>query len=422
MNLRIAIALLTVFNATAQARIWTAKDGRTMEAQIVSADLDSVQVIMDNGAFFDIPFASLSASDVDFASNYVPPTSLEVPHIQEAVYTIKIGRSSGTGFLAQVNGLAYLYTNQHVIAGADRSDIVAMNTTGNRLAIGPLEIDPQSDVARILVPKREGLRFAKVAELDDEIICYGNSEGEGVVTRNKGTILGLGGEKVEVSAEIVPGNSGGPIVDRFNEVVGIATYLKRGFDEDEDKDDDEDEQDDKESDWTRKGTRYAKTRRFGLNMMSERTYMPIDWNTYTRLSRACEEDEEAVRIWSKLTVDILYQPLGTWNARNYPDRDSIRNTINVQNRESEVRKKFSGDTITASRLTSINRSIQETLQRQFDTSARQLMRELEDTRRDIKRYNLVYYVERNQELSDFVDYWRENLVRSAGSKAVFSFR
>ena len=55
----------------------------------------------------------------------------------------------------------------------------------------------------------------------------GNAGGESVVNPLQGAVVGIGADRIEISAPIEPGSSGSPIIHlRSGKVVGVATYLK----------------------------------------------------------------------------------------------------------------------------------------------------------------------------------------------------
>jgi len=139
--------------------------------------------------------------------------------------------ASGSGFLCNSEGQTYIYTNAHVISGnpglkiADSrgnsyQDIEYVEAAGKGFANG--------DVVRLKLktPRQRALRLSEQQVLhDQDVMALGNSQGEGVVTVLRGEIAGVGPDKIEITADIVQGNSGGPIVDEETfEVVGISTY------------------------------------------------------------------------------------------------------------------------------------------------------------------------------------------------------
>ncbi|WP_395741476.1 trypsin-like peptidase domain-containing protein [Prosthecobacter sp.] len=162
---------------------------------------------------------------------------------------IKTNNGSGSGFIAKANGKTYIYTNAHVICGTLGSfttKIVSVQTASGRTIPVPYELelsdvnDPTTDsgledVARFPIVLKDGESAYEISELDPNIamsakvIAYGNSLGGNVVTSLPGTILGLGNDRLEISCDIVPGNSGGPVVlEQTKKVIGISTYATNG--------------------------------------------------------------------------------------------------------------------------------------------------------------------------------------------------
>jgi hypothetical protein len=213
----------------------------------------------------------MTTAQIPAASNVARTTPAPVAGASfdaSCLIIIKTDHDSGSGFIAQVDGKTYVYTNAHVICGTPEgftSKIESIKTASGRNIPTPYEIelsntyDPNSshgleDVARFQVTLKEGETAYALAETDfsisinQRVTAYGNSLGGDAVTSLDGAVLGLGKDRIEVSCEIVPGNSGGPIVlTDTKQVIGISTYLDAG----------------KRDIWTR-GTVFEKVRRFAV--------------------------------------------------------------------------------------------------------------------------------------------------------------
>lgn len=181
---------------------------------------------------------------------------------------IKTDKGSGSGFIARADGATYIYTNAHVIcgtAGAFSSKIVSIKTaTGIDIPI-PRELELSDmkssstengleDLARIPVTVEGNQAVYEISGLNtdftisDKVVAYGNSLGGEVFTSLEGIIVGLGSDRIEISCDIVPGNSGGPVVmEQTKKVVGLSSYLIGG----------------KRNIWI-SGTRFEQVRRFAL--------------------------------------------------------------------------------------------------------------------------------------------------------------
>ncbi|MDB6078742.1 MAG: serine protease, partial [Akkermansiaceae bacterium] len=90
----------------------------------------------------------------------------------------------------------------------------------------------------------------------------GNSGGGGTVGHERGKVLGVGPESIEIDATVIQGNSGGPVIDAVTHAaLGVVTHLTAA-----------------RTDLWAKETRFAGVRRFGCRL--DRTWkwkkMPID--------------------------------------------------------------------------------------------------------------------------------------------------
>ncbi|NNJ71295.1 MAG: trypsin-like peptidase domain-containing protein, partial [Kiritimatiellales bacterium] len=189
------------------------------------------------------------------------------------------GRSSGSGFIARMDGKTYLFTNQHVIMGADK--ISFKTATGNVLRPRSVELSTTRDIARLLLAEEDGLEVTRNLSMGVPIAVFGNSEGGGVATQLYGEITGVGADVVEVSAEFVKGNSGSPVLNLGKEVVGIASFVRYSR---------------KKKDT--EGTRFEnQTRRFCYRL-TDMEWTTVNWKQYNKrygkLYRTNEEMTESI--------------------------------------------------------------------------------------------------------------------------------
>jgi serine protease Do len=145
-------------------------------------------------------------------------------------------QSEGSGFIVRADG--YIYTNFHVVEGADRIDVKLKD--GRDFQAKIVGTDEKTDVAVIKI-EATNLPVALFADSDavrvgqfafaigapfklDYTFTYGVISGKG---RSK--LLATGGYSIsdylQTDASINPGNSGGPLCDIDGKVVGMNTLI-----------------------------------------------------------------------------------------------------------------------------------------------------------------------------------------------------
>jgi Do/DeqQ family serine protease len=145
-------------------------------------------------------------------------------------------QSEGSGFIVRADG--YIFTNYHVVEGADRIDVKLKD--GREFQAKIAGTDEKTDVAVIKV-EATNLPVAQFADSDavrvgqfafaigapfklDYTFTYGVISGKG---RSK--LLATGGYSIsdylQTDASINPGNSGGPLCDIDGKVVGMNTLI-----------------------------------------------------------------------------------------------------------------------------------------------------------------------------------------------------
>lgn len=137
--------------------------------------------------------------------------------------------SAGTAFL--IDGKGYLVTNAHVIKG---NAAVVTNDQGDEFKASIISLDREKDIA-ILKIEDEDYKAVKSlpygfkkdnTDLGEEIFTLGYPRNE--IVYNMGYLsakTGFNGDTLscQVQLNVNPGNSGGPIINKNGEVVGILT-------------------------------------------------------------------------------------------------------------------------------------------------------------------------------------------------------
>jgi S1-C subfamily serine protease len=149
--------------------------------------------------------------------------------------------SAGTGMVLSSDG--EILTNNHVINGAT-SVTVTVVSTGRSYKADVVGTDPSEDVAVLQLRDASGLTTANIGKssgvsVGDKIVGVGNAGGTGTMRASSGTVSALNqsitatdetgqdSEKltglIEVKADIVSGDSGGPLYDASGAIVGMDT-------------------------------------------------------------------------------------------------------------------------------------------------------------------------------------------------------
>ncbi|MCU1585670.1 MAG: hypothetical protein JWM49_2226 [Microbacteriaceae bacterium] len=154
--------------------------------------------------------------------------------------------AAGTGLILTSNG--EILTNNHVVDGAT-SITVTVASTGTSYTASVVGTDPTKDVAVLQLSGASGLTPATTAASTkpataDAVTAVGNANGTGTLSQASGTITALnqsitaagdGGSNpealtglIETNADVVPGDSGGPLYDSSGAVIGIDTAASSG--------------------------------------------------------------------------------------------------------------------------------------------------------------------------------------------------
>ena len=187
-----------------------------------------IKVELENGEDGSFPFSPgenpFNAPDEDFNRFFGMPFGRpQQPQPQ-------IGQ--GSGFFVTADG--YVFTNAHVVKGANKIDVTLDN--GQVIPATLVGADPNTDIAII---KLEGKNFPFLSfgnsddlEIAEEVIAIGSpfaleaSVTRGIVSGKKRQLQISDYEDfIQTDAAINPGNSGGPLLNLRGEVVGINTVI-----------------------------------------------------------------------------------------------------------------------------------------------------------------------------------------------------
>ena len=142
----------------------------------------------------------------------------------------------GSGVILRSEG--YIVTNNHLIRGADRIDVILQDGRGARAEV--VGTDPDTDLAVLRIELRQlpALRIDQSIEMrvGDVVLAIGNPFGVGqtvtmgIVSATGRSRLGLNTfeDFIQTDAAINPGNSGGALVNADGQLIGINTAIFSG--------------------------------------------------------------------------------------------------------------------------------------------------------------------------------------------------
>ena len=141
--------------------------------------------------------------------------------------------SQASGVAVAEDGRHYLYTARHVVFDKKNNDalpkkLYATTLQGENHAIdlSKLEVpDDNHDAVRIELQKpvcRE-LRLAnRKPRYGETLFVFGDARGAGVMCADAGKVMAIGPLEFEHDVDTIKGMSGGPVVDRYGNLVGLC--------------------------------------------------------------------------------------------------------------------------------------------------------------------------------------------------------
>lgn len=156
------------------------------------------------------------------------------------------GEGMGTGMVLTDDG--QVLTNYHVVQGSEKVSVTVADS-GRTYNARLLGADAERDVALLQLDGADKLATVTVSEaaarLGDTVYAVGNGNGQGFLTRLDGKVTGVNrsidvsegvmfgptvklDDLIETDADVVPGYSGGPLLDAGGEVIGLTTAASFG--------------------------------------------------------------------------------------------------------------------------------------------------------------------------------------------------
>jgi serine protease Do len=213
-----------------------AKDGTPGDV-LINAFAISTQNLLANQGFHDLvtnkkrnivePATSVPKIKISLNRKLSAiPIQADVNSTRAGVVTVFAGNGHGSGFFIGKSG--YLLTNEHVVREAKFVKIKLV--TGREILGDVIRTDARRDVALI---KAEDVEIAGLPTNSNELSIGSDVYAVGTpldkklsTTITKGIISAYRSEDgmsfIQSDVQILPGNSGGPLLDSFGNVAGIA--------------------------------------------------------------------------------------------------------------------------------------------------------------------------------------------------------
>jgi len=146
-----------------------------------------------------------------------------------SVVTIRTNVAQGTGFI--INEEGYLVTNAHVLTSANQ--VSAITSNKQILSANLIGYDSNLDVALLKIPGNyDKLELANSDNIQtgEKVIAIGNPLGlqfsvsEGIVSAVHRPGINNQEIYIQTDAALNPGNSGGPLINKKGEVIGINNF------------------------------------------------------------------------------------------------------------------------------------------------------------------------------------------------------
>jgi hypothetical protein len=232
-------------------------------------------------------------------------------HRRDLVLVEGKSESGGSAFITHIKGRKYLVSNAHVMAGIKPFSLRPLD--GSRLQVGPAIIAVGRDLfAFAVVDGGPGIPTAdsveSEAKVGDAVVVFGSPGAHGVVTTLKGELAGIGPDRIEITALIEHGNSGGPIVHLASgKVIGVASQAH--------------------IDHLLSGK--TQIRRFGYRLENVQTWQGVDWARFYAEAAVVEKQETTSGELFKTYKDLQLAANSKHLTRNYSyDSADIRDAVN----------------------------------------------------------------------------------------------
>jgi serine protease Do len=226
----VALGIMTVVASGVQAQI-KHSPALDLARQLNEAFIEVADEVSPAVVVIDVRQKVKGSDEGGSFWNILPPELRR--HFQSHSSHQQVLEGEGSGVIISPDG--YILTNNHVVEDADE---IVIRLKDGRTFDGEVKgTDPQSDIAVVKI-KATGLPAAKLGDSDkarvgEFVLAIGAPfELSDTVTVGHVSAKGRSFEEaadqdfIQTDAKILPGNSGGPLVNLYGEVIGINTMIE----------------------------------------------------------------------------------------------------------------------------------------------------------------------------------------------------
>jgi hypothetical protein len=226
-----------------------------------------------------------------------------IDDLRDQLVVIKHEFGLGNGFIATMDGKSYILTSQPIILGAEKIRFTTLS--GKQLRPLKVELSGERGLARLLLAEgTDGFELASEMPMGSLVGVFGGSHGKEMELF--GSVTGVGGEIVEVSADFDTENSGSPVLNIDQKAIGIASHVR-----------------DSAQGVGKAGTRFENRTRHFCRRLDNLNWRAVNWKKYNK-------EYGAFYRQNSLFTDGVIEVLDNW-AETPRDRVEI-----VENREKSL--------------------------------------------------------------------------------------